>query len=741
MTAALAPYHRPSTRFALGNWIGGDEFRLRLEHLYEHIVINGGTGRGKSMLMQCLCRPAIDNGEGITVVDPQGDTAEDLALHVAAKPPGPERDRLVQRVIPWKPSPQGSIRIDLFGDLARFSGAAYYDALWARVGQVVEAIIQSHGEQNTDAMPRLERWLSLAIFGCGVFYAPGKYLGLPSLSALLDPAHPKHPAKWGLIAPVLPEEVLADFNKLKSEKRAKDQEAWVESTMNRIRRLFRSETFRQSLEPDGPGIDFERVILDRMVLLCNFRPGESLSLEQSQVLSAFVILGLSNASARIAARTPLPKRTPHLLCVDEAERLLTETLRMNYAIKRKERLIHCLAFQDLSAARRGDIDFVPRFISQAGVHFSFQQKWNEDNDLLGRFYAVPHLRFDRLLEWRDRVITHRKVLTTNVTFGANTTVTGSGGLAFNQSMGKTKQLSAALNAQEQTTQALAQSHSDGGARHWSRSDSENETDTHAVGNGLALSEHEGTAYGQNRTETESGSETNGSSCRQLIHWPERASHSFNNTKGWATALAETFNRSRGTGLTKSENEQFSSSRGRGVTLGNGGATNWNDTVGTTDTNGQSLGRSWGLSEAEAETLGQAVNLGWARALGRTAAFGLSESFLPVIKTERVDTGRLLWAIEDQIMRFVKLLRIMPKQHCFVYVNDGPSGVLRVADVKDALGPGYADAYRRALVDFLRISAARRHAFYFVPRDPVAVRLADEPPPVIEEPAENSNFED
>jgi hypothetical protein len=98
------------------------------------------------------------------------------------------------------------------------------------------------------------------------------------------------------------------------------------------------------------------------------------------------------------------------------------------------------------------------------------------------------------------------------------------------------------------------------------------------------------------------------------------------------------------------------------------------------------------------------------------SLGLSETYLPVIRTEVAPTGRLLRSIEDQISKFVKILRDLPRQHCFVYVNDGPSGVMRVADVEDSLGPGYPDAYRRALVHFTRLASARHHGFFFRPVD-------------------------
>src|SRR5271156_3942601 len=58
--------------------------RLLPGHLARHIFIAGGSGNGKSKLLELLCRQLINKGWGFTFVDPHGDGVDALMEHIAA---------------------------------------------------------------------------------------------------------------------------------------------------------------------------------------------------------------------------------------------------------------------------------------------------------------------------------------------------------------------------------------------------------------------------------------------------------------------------------------------------------------------------------------------------------------------------------------------------------------------------------------------------------------------------------
>src|SRR5947207_1112398 len=71
-----------------GEIIAENPVNLRLlpGHLARHIFIAGGSGHGKSKLIELLCRQLVNKGWGFTYIDPHGDGCEALLEYLAAHP-------------------------------------------------------------------------------------------------------------------------------------------------------------------------------------------------------------------------------------------------------------------------------------------------------------------------------------------------------------------------------------------------------------------------------------------------------------------------------------------------------------------------------------------------------------------------------------------------------------------------------------------------------------------------------
>lgn len=78
---ASAPANLPQSGLVLGyNFFRGatSQIRLQKEDRRRHLYIIGQTGTGKSGLLKNMIRQDIENGEGVSFIDPHGDTVEEI---------------------------------------------------------------------------------------------------------------------------------------------------------------------------------------------------------------------------------------------------------------------------------------------------------------------------------------------------------------------------------------------------------------------------------------------------------------------------------------------------------------------------------------------------------------------------------------------------------------------------------------------------------------------------------------
>src|SRR3954453_14170000 len=72
----------PPQEFLLGTRITGDFVMLAPEERRRHLYIVGQTGTGKSTLLLNLIAHDLASGAGLALLDPHGDLAEAVLLHL-----------------------------------------------------------------------------------------------------------------------------------------------------------------------------------------------------------------------------------------------------------------------------------------------------------------------------------------------------------------------------------------------------------------------------------------------------------------------------------------------------------------------------------------------------------------------------------------------------------------------------------------------------------------------------------
>ena len=80
-TASLNPGWE-AKQWRLGRSSGGIEVSLADSDRARHVYVIGATGTGKSTLIKSLVRQDVESGEGVIVIDPHGDLAEDIAAEI-----------------------------------------------------------------------------------------------------------------------------------------------------------------------------------------------------------------------------------------------------------------------------------------------------------------------------------------------------------------------------------------------------------------------------------------------------------------------------------------------------------------------------------------------------------------------------------------------------------------------------------------------------------------------------------
>ncbi len=747
-------------------------FGLTAEDLSVHTAVLGGSGRGKSKLLEQLCREFIRNWHGFLFIDPHSNTSRELLayLHVV-------NDRLhpLQRlsIHYLEPTMEQLFALDPFvyskpiGRPGSGERLAYLCWFASQVDRMKRLIIRQQGEANLEGMPRLNRWAGNALYAVGVATGEsGGHLGMHELLTILNPQDPRFPALFERVAPHLSPEVLADFRKLIAEKAAKKQEEWVESSLNRFR-AFLNPLTRQIFSGRAKPFDIGRVMAQDGIVLCSLGETENVSADQTDALGGILI-----AQAIQAARTlPREGRNQFHLVVDEAERFLGDDLRRGFGELRKMKLSLCLGVQDLSCLKKGDdLDLVPKVLSQCGVTISFQQKFPPDAELLADTLGWKALRFDKLLLEQDRPDGYDWVPTASVGVGSTagsahgfgSTESRSASTSTAESDGTNRSVGRGTAVGRTAGESLARSESRTTGTSVGRSDTASESHgtsegtSHSSSRGWSHTTTAGEARTAGRSHSEGVSESHSASTGQSV---SAGAGSLGGRSGHAGGLTRSSSESRGSGTHRSTTESESTTRSRsesdgttggettghssGTSRSSGRATSHSTSATTADTAGTTRGENSGTSHTTTDTRSDGESHSRSRGETSATSTGLSTQHshtrggsltvtaqltpLGRHRTERVDTGKLIDQSADQLALFQQVLMTLPPRTCVVSSADSPTAfVMRVSDVADPFA-GW-DELKGLVISAMRKRLAERHEYLFVPAAAVAAPRpgADEP---------------
>ncbi|MEX0616731.1 MAG: DUF87 domain-containing protein [Candidatus Woykebacteria bacterium] len=337
------------------------EIGLNEEERRRHMYILGATGTGKSTLLLSMINQDIENGKGLCVIDPHGDLVEKIL------PTIPE-NRL-KDIIYFNPDDvEYPIGINL---LELTPGLSDEESLREKEF-ITESIISLFHKLYSEKYsgPRMEYILRNTIHTA--FTVPNATL-FTVYKLLINTKYRER------VTDQLTDENLKDFWEYEFSKAGDYQKVKMISPItNKIGRFLFSATAKRILEQEKSSINFDEIMDNGKILLCNLSKGR-IGEDTSEVFGILVMTKIQLAALK-RARVDISKRRDFYLYVDEFQNFATPAFAQILSEARKYRLSAILAHQTVSQIQ--DKDLVNVTLANTGTIICFRTANPEDERMI-----------------------------------------------------------------------------------------------------------------------------------------------------------------------------------------------------------------------------------------------------------------------------------------------------------------------------------------------------------------------
>jgi hypothetical protein len=327
-----------------------------------HVYIIGGTGNGKTTMLQYGIVQDMENGKGLAIIDPHGDMAENMLKHVPV-------DRL-DDVIYFNPDdigyPIGLNILELSSDLSDDDLIREKDLITESVISIFRKIFSEDdsGGHRVEYVLRNAVQTALTVPDATLF----------TIFELLN-----NPGYRKKVVAKLDNLDLKNFWKHELGKAGEMQRVKMAAGITaKIGRFLFSASAKRVLEQPKSTIDFDDIINSGKILICNFSKG-LIGEDTSELFGITVLAKLQLASLR-RARIAQADRKPFYLYVDEFQNFATASFVQMLSESRKYKLFMIMAEQ--STSQQKDKDMVNIVLANAGTILSFRTGNPEDEKLI-----------------------------------------------------------------------------------------------------------------------------------------------------------------------------------------------------------------------------------------------------------------------------------------------------------------------------------------------------------------------
>lgn len=345
------------------NTYGGTDTPIGLteDERRRHVYILGATGTGKSTMLLSMIKQDIDHNKGLAVVDPHGDLTDQI-ISVIPK-------ECVKDVVFFNPDdisyPMGINLLELTPGLSDEESIREKEF-------IAESIISVFHKIYTDKYsgPRMEYILRNTIHTA--FTVPDATL-FTIYKLLINTNFRKSVTKN------LTDENLKDFWKYEFAKAGDYQKVKMISPItNKIGRFLFSPTAKRILEQGKSTINFDTIMNEGKILLCNLSKGK-IGEDNSSVFGVLIMAKIQLAALK-RARLKQEDRKDFYLYVDEFQNFATPAFSQILSEARKYRLNAILAHQTTSQIE--DSSLVNVTLANTGTIICFRTANPEDERMI-----------------------------------------------------------------------------------------------------------------------------------------------------------------------------------------------------------------------------------------------------------------------------------------------------------------------------------------------------------------------
>lgn len=326
-----------------------------------HVYIIGGTGNGKTTMLQYSIVQDIQNGKGIAVVDPHGDMAETILQYI------PE-DR-IKDVIYFNPSdighPIGLNLLELPDDLTGDDRLLAQDFATEAVVSIFRKIFSEDdsGGHRIEAILRNAIHTAFTVEDATLF----------TIQKLLTNASYRKK-----VVSKLEDEDLKDFWHSEFGMAGNYQKVkMISGVTAKIGRFQRSVAARRILEQTKSTIDFDE-ILNGKILICNLSKG--LVGEDTSELFGISILTKLQLAAYRRIHVKASERIPFYLYVDEFQNFASPLFMQMLSESRKYKMFLTMAEQ--STSQQDERQMVETILANVGTVITFRSGNPADEQLV-----------------------------------------------------------------------------------------------------------------------------------------------------------------------------------------------------------------------------------------------------------------------------------------------------------------------------------------------------------------------
>lgn len=295
-----------------------------------HLYVIGGTGNGKTTMLQYAIVQDIKNGKGVAVIDPHGDLAETILRHIP--------EERIEDVIYLNPDdltyPIGINLLELDPNLTGDDLLREKDLITESTISVLRKIFSEDdsGGHRIEYILRNTIQTALTLEGATLF----------TIFRLLNDAKYRRGVVKGLDNQDLKDFWNNELGKAGEFQRVK----MIGGITAKVGRFLFSASAKRILEQEKSSIDFNDILDSKKILICNFSKG-LLGEDTSTLFGTTVLAKLQVASLR-RARLQQANRTPFYLYVDEFQNFATMSFVQMLSEARKYRLFLIMAEQSTS---------------------------------------------------------------------------------------------------------------------------------------------------------------------------------------------------------------------------------------------------------------------------------------------------------------------------------------------------------------------------------------------------------